>query len=1568
MERKRSRGRPKKPKEEGSSPSSPKRQQICFLHYDSSKCDTFVLLSGLENPTERLLDIHNIRDRRQSDPIGSKHRMDSVCEQIPNQVDEGYGYHRDCYQHFINHLDRLQTPGHSDGPSTAKINRRRSSADKITLFAKDCIFCNKEGKIAIKKSAGWTTQTPSKFVTDAWKTVVECAEKKKDEKLLVRIRGYDLFAAEAHFHSSCKKKYLQDPDYWRSTDSEAKLHQEELEEAHERAFRQVCDRVSIEVIDNNGVLKLVELLKMYTTALDETNFPNAEYRGEKLKAKLQSTYGEQITFCQIEQKGQYKSQLIYSSSMKLEKAVQSAFILGSRDTLSDVAEKLRNVILNAFENSGALRWPPTAEHIDKSDGILPQELSNFLKLIFSGKVKYTSTQTNRLVSSIGQDICRAVTNGEWKMPKHILLCMTLRHLYRSKQLTTLLNRLGHCESHSFSIELETAIATALEQTSSLLSAQIIREPNAPSVFHSEFDNFDQLVNTLRGVDSIHTAHGIMIQEVQTDGSEDHGGTVPVVPLVPRSRERSIKLSVQEQLPDCYVGQRKSPSYPVTNRVYPGSEGSVKLAIEKSIVWLFIRIDSSAADQEVPGWTGFISVTGSKPTKLTTIDYYPVINHPITEYRTVQECLRYAEEATKEVGQEYVVTTFDLGVCMKALPLIWNNTARYEKHIIMIGTFHLICAYLRMVGKKMAGSGLSEVMLEAGLIGTGSIKGVLTGKHYDRAMHCHKIVLESLERLLFGQFLFQKGMDDIFEGLPESSKLKIQDLVHSPSEQILEQVMNDTALVAYIQEYCRYRDKVREGEQGKTAQFWISYMDHVWLVLSLIRAVKTNDFLLYTDCLHQMSDLFFSFDGQNYARYLTFFSVFVANIEETHPGATDVLQRGAISVARSFIPGNRCAVDKTMEETFMKHAKSHGGAGGSGAGITGISSNYEAYQRWVRTTHERSKYVEATLNMADMLTDTDSSTRHRDLRPAEIQKSEQEVCETQEAIKGFINPFTIDEKDNLYCISSGARVPDVNENDILMAETRGKGAKEDFIKDRLEANDKFFEPVKRVNLKTMEHMGKTVKIKSSKNKVVEYRQQGNIAIQLLVKSQKPQNQIDMADLMKYPLTPVPCSIGSADGSLAKNDKSKGFKYLVGDTDIADVPKQDDSLLVVEDGNALFHCMREVPSNFKQIAEKLFNMMPKKVDVIFSTDMYLEDSVKSMERVRRGCGEKLLIQGENTKKPADWKSFLTNDENKKQLVQVIREAWNSDSYAQKLEGRKVTLICDGVGYCYTSLDGEKTARTRLEEMQSTQEETDSRVVLYCMYAKEQGYKIVQVKTPDSDIFFILLHYIGHLEGITVLFDTGSGNNRKLINMTEFGRAYTEEYRAALLGLHAYCGCDSTSAFKGKGHVKPLKILEKMPRYVVVLKNLGMSWNVPQSLIDELEEFTCAMYGKARFRSVNELRLFRIKEKCDDKPIDALRNVEMAILPPCRNCLIQHIRRVNYQVSIWKNAHIAQPNIPTPSEDHGWTRVNEMIEPLWIQGDILPSSMVDMLQDTLEEESSEEDEEVEEEIEEMYDWDNE
>ena len=142
--------------------------------------------------------------------------------------------------------------------------------------------------------------------------------------------------------------------------------------------------------------------------------------------------------------------------------------------------------------------------------IVPDELDFLLKMIICGSNRMSSKRVERLSNSLGQDICRAATNGEWKLPKHLLVCMSLRHLFRSKELITLMNRPGHCENHSFSLELETAIAKSLHQKSSILTNKIVSKPAGPSVFHSKFDNFDQLFNSLSGGGSVHTAHGIML--------------------------------------------------------------------------------------------------------------------------------------------------------------------------------------------------------------------------------------------------------------------------------------------------------------------------------------------------------------------------------------------------------------------------------------------------------------------------------------------------------------------------------------------------------------------------------------------------------------------------------------------------------------------------------------------------------------------------------------------------------------------------------------------------------------------------------------------------------------------------------------------------------------------------------------------------------------------------------------------------------------------------------------------------------------------------------------------------
>ena len=163
-------------------------------------------------------------------------------------------------------------------------------------------------------------------------------------------------------------------------------------------------------------------------------------------------------FLTLPQRGIFQLTLVYSSDIDVSTLIQSTYDLRGLDHIKDAALTLQRGIISSYTESAPIPWPPTAEQLEAgSEDVLPECLVKFLKTLLISKDDEASTRTHRLLLSIGQDLCRAVTNGQWKMPKHILLCMTLRHLFRSKQLTTLINRFGHCENYLIRLELETAL-------------------------------------------------------------------------------------------------------------------------------------------------------------------------------------------------------------------------------------------------------------------------------------------------------------------------------------------------------------------------------------------------------------------------------------------------------------------------------------------------------------------------------------------------------------------------------------------------------------------------------------------------------------------------------------------------------------------------------------------------------------------------------------------------------------------------------------------------------------------------------------------------------------------------------------------------------------------------------------------------------------------------------------------------------------------------------------------------------------------------------------------------------
>ena len=182
------------------------------------------------------------------------------------------------------------------------------------MFKPDRIFSNKEGRQKIKEKGVWTTEATEGSECRGWKKVLETTENKKDTELLRGIRGFDLFAREARFHSSCRRQHLRKPTHKRST---------------------------------NELWHLLTCVNFYLkSALEETKHPkNQVYRAEK-REKWHLRAETVILF--TAQWGKFKSYFVYNFDMSTDSAVTLAYELSLPHMLQDVALYLKNIIAEAF--------------------------------------------------------------------------------------------------------------------------------------------------------------------------------------------------------------------------------------------------------------------------------------------------------------------------------------------------------------------------------------------------------------------------------------------------------------------------------------------------------------------------------------------------------------------------------------------------------------------------------------------------------------------------------------------------------------------------------------------------------------------------------------------------------------------------------------------------------------------------------------------------------------------------------------------------------------------------------------------------------------------------------------------------------------------------------------------------------------------------------------------------------------------------------------------------------------------------------------------------------------------
>jgi len=79
-----------------------------------------------------------------------------------------------------------------------------------------------------------------------------------------------------------------------------------------------------------------------------------------------------------------------------------------------------------------------------------------------------------------------------------------------------------------------------------------------------------------------------------------------------------------------------------------------------------------------------------------------------------------------------------------------------------------------------------------------------------------------------------------------------------------------------------------------------------------------------------------------------------------------------------------------------------------------------------------------------------------------------------------------------------------------------------------------------------------------------------------------------------------------------------------------------------------------------ADVNLNALPSQTRTIFlPLSFFQQRNICSSEE--RGYRNKIILKGESTRRPADWKAFLSNEENKQQFIKLLLEVWSKDSFA-------------------------------------------------------------------------------------------------------------------------------------------------------------------------------------------------------------------------------------------------------------------------------------------------------------------
>lgn len=283
--------------------------------------------------------------------------------------------------------------------------------------------------------------------------------------------------------------------------------------------------------------------------------------------------------------------------------------------------------------------------------------------------------------------------------------------------------------------------------------------------------------------------------------------------------------------------------------------------------------------------------------------------------------------------------------------------------------------------------------------------------------------------------------------------------------------------------------------------------------------------------------------------------------------------------------------------------------------------------------------------------------------------------------------------------------------------------------------------------------------------------------------------------------------------------------------------------------------------------------------FVTDRYPEVSIKNAERQHRAASgsQKIHISKPDQPIPKQWKKYLAHGYNKENLVNFFFETWKKVDVAV-LKGVTVVFTHGEQCHSLTPLIGSVIVQEIAQLTNCSHEEADTRIFLHASYIANTCENSIIIKSPDTDVLVIGIALDSIIGNSRLYFHTGRDEHVRTIHFQSIKQHLGDAVTNALIGLHCFTGCDSVSAFYGKGKVKPFKLVQQNPVFCSAFQLLGETFAVSEDTVATIEAFVCSLYGQKDCSKVNEARYI----------LFSTANREENTMPPNKDSLLKHIQR--------------------------------------------------------------------------------